>query len=130
WKVVVTGTDCTPSIVWEMTPPPVVVPLPPMPVWTDTCGVNNGYWTYPADGNGYTWKIVDHSTLNGKVGVIVTLTDPNEVFPHGKNYKQWTAVQDNTECPPVVPEKPEPVVKTTTDEALDCEAKTVTTVTT
>lgn len=74
------------------------VPLPVTPTWTDPCGVDNGFWTVPADGNGISWSVVDHTAMNGKVGIVATLTTPGYTFPSGATFKQWTRIQDNTLC--------------------------------
>ncbi|MDN5766823.1 MAG: hypothetical protein L0H78_13515 [Humibacillus sp.] len=80
------------------TPPgPTVIAVPTSPVWTDTCGPNNnGSFSGYSNTEQYTWKVTDHSTLNGKVGITVTAR-PGYTFPDGARTR-WTRTQDNTRC--------------------------------
>lgn len=81
---------------------PVSIPVPPAPVWTDTCGpADNGKWTGYSDTAQYSWNVTDHSTLNGKVGIVVT-AKPGYAFPDGARTR-WTQKQDNSACTPPVP---------------------------
>ncbi|MET3805079.1 beta-galactosidase GanA [Nakamurella sp. UYEF19] len=77
-------------------PGPTVIPVPPAPVWTDACGVDNGSFSGYADTSQYSWKVTDHSRLDGKVGIVVTAAD-GFAFPAGARV-QWTQAQDNSRC--------------------------------
>ncbi len=81
------------------TPPagPTVIDVPTAPVWTDTCGLDdNGSFSGYADTDRYTWKVTDHSTRNGKVGIVVTAKD-GYAFPDGSRTR-FTRTQDNSRC--------------------------------
>ncbi|MEO6996491.1 MAG: hypothetical protein ABI112_00225, partial [Terracoccus sp.] len=92
------GLDNIRAALTATTPPgPTVIAVPTPPVWTDTCGPdNNGSFSGYTDTDQYTWKVVDHSTLNGKVGITVT-AKPGYAFPDGARTR-WTRTQDNTRC--------------------------------
>lgn len=76
---------------------PIMIYVPTAPVWTDECGPNdNGAFSGYADTDEYTWKITDHSTLNGKVGIRVTAAE-GYAFPEGERTR-WTRTQDNERC--------------------------------
>ncbi len=84
---------------------PTVIDVPTAPVWTDTCGPdNNGSFSGYTDTDQYTWKVTDHSTLNGKVGITVT-AKPGYAFPDGARTR-WTRTQNNTPCLITVPTAP------------------------
>ena len=88
------------------TPPgPTVIAVPTAPVWTDACGPdNNGRFSGYTDTDQYTWKVTDHSTLNGKVGITVT-AKAGYAFPDGARTR-WTRTQDNSPCVIAVPTAP------------------------
>lgn len=99
----VTFDDITAEPSAATTPPgPVTIAVPTAPVWTDPCGpAGNGTWSGFADTSEYTWKVTDHSTLNGKVGIVVT-AKPGFAFPDGAR-TQWTRTQDNSACTSAAP---------------------------
>ncbi|WP_127794438.1 hypothetical protein [Agromyces sp. LHK192] len=73
---------------------------PVAPTWVDECGVaNNGHWVVP-EVVGATYRVTDHSTLNGKVGIVATAND-GYVFDAGR--VQWTRTQDDARCGKAVP---------------------------
>ncbi|GAA1939355.1 hypothetical protein [Agromyces allii] len=74
---------------------------PVAPTWVDDCGVaDNGHWVLPSV-VGYTYKVTDHSALNGKVGVVAT-PDEGYLFNAGAR-KQWTSTQNNDRCGKTAP---------------------------
>ncbi|GAA1510807.1 hypothetical protein BJ978_001595 [Agromyces terreus] len=98
WSVVTTAWNGEPTTL-EGVSTACITPV--APTWIDECGpADNGHWALPAV-VGYTYKVTDHSTLNGKVGVVATATD-GYVFNDGVR-KQWTAVQNNDRCDQTVP---------------------------
>jgi len=98
WSVVTTAWNGAPTTL-EGTSTACVTPA--APTWVDTCGpANNGHWVLPAV-VGYTYAVTDHSTLNGKVGVVATPQD-GYVFNAGAR-KQWTATQNDDRCDQAVP---------------------------
>ncbi|MET4158477.1 hypothetical protein [Agromyces sp. PvR057] len=98
WSVDVTAWNGAPTHV-EGTSTACVTPA--APTWVDECGpANNGHWVLPAV-VGYTYAVTDHSTLNGKVGVVATAQD-GYVFNVGAR-KQWTQTQNNDRCDQAVP---------------------------
>ncbi len=92
------GLDDIHAAMTVTTPPsPTVIAVPTAPVWTDTCGPDhNGSFSGYTDTDQYTWKVTDHSTRNGKVGIKVT-AKPGYTFPHGARTR-WTRTQNNTRC--------------------------------
>lgn len=89
--------------VTDPTDPIENIAVPMAPVWTDVCGVdNNGSWSGYEDTDQYTWKITDHSEMNGKVGIVVSPAE-GFAFPEGERVR-WTQKQDNTRCVAVAPE--------------------------
>ncbi|KQM81328.1 hypothetical protein [Agromyces sp. Leaf222] len=98
WSVDVTSWNGA-SVHLEEVSTACVTPI--APTWVDTCGpANNGHWVLPAV-VGYTYAVTDHSTLNGKVGVVATPQD-GYAFTTGAR-KQWTATQNNDRCGQTVP---------------------------